>query len=131
MGAVGEDLVDGWAREGRTQAFVGKFSEGLVVAVEEPGEIGIEDAVAGEKLAGNEGLEKPGGMRQVPLGWGSLGTGLDHHVLRGERPTNVDAALPDLGVVLAQAGCGRDCQSSHCFVSQRDLSLRVQMIPEV
>jgi len=64
----------------------------LVIAVEEPGEVGIEDPVAGQVLAQDKGLEEPGGVGQVPLGRRSLGAGLDHHVFRTERLAEIEGA---------------------------------------
>src|ERR1039458_1070430 len=57
----------------------------LVIAVEEPGEIRVEQPVAGHEFAEDERLKEPCGVGKVPLGRRGLGDGLHHHVLRRER----------------------------------------------
>ena len=51
--------------------------------------------VAREEVAEDEGFEEPGGVGEVPLGGARLGTGLDHHVLGGERATELEAGGAD------------------------------------
>jgi hypothetical protein len=51
-------------------------------------------AVAGKEFPQQKYFEKPGGMRQVPLGWARLGAGLHHHVFRRQRKTKVFGLTP-------------------------------------
>ncbi len=87
VGAIGEDGVEGRAGEGGAELFLGHVAEGVVVAVEEPAEVGMEGLVAGDELAEDEGLEEPAGVGEVPFDGAGLGTGLDHQVFGGERAT--------------------------------------------
>ena len=87
VGAVGEDGVEGRTGEGGAELLLGHVAEGVVVAVEEPVEVGVEGFVGGDELAENEGLEEPAGVGEVPLDGTGLGTGLHHEVFRGERTT--------------------------------------------
>jgi len=84
VGAVGEDVGEWGAGEGGAEPFLGHVAEGVVVAVEEPVEVGVEGFVAGEKVAEDKGFEEPGGVGEVPFDWARLRTGLDHHVFGGE-----------------------------------------------
>ncbi len=83
VGAVGEDVVEGRAGEGGAELLLGHVAEGVVVAVEEPVEVGVEGLVGGDELAEDEGLEEPAGVGEVPFDWAGLGTGLDHQVFGG------------------------------------------------
>ena len=51
MMPVGENFFGGGAREGGAQLFLGLGGYGVVVAVEEPEEIGMEGAVGGDEFA--------------------------------------------------------------------------------
>ena len=84
VGAVGEDGVEGRAREGGAQFFLGHVAEGVVVAVEEPEEVGVEGLVGGDELAEDEGLKEPAGVGEMPFDGAGLGTGLDHEVFGRE-----------------------------------------------
>ena len=84
MGAVGEDGVERRAGEGGAELLLGHVAEGVVVAVEEPAEVGVEGLVGGEELGEDEGLEEPAGVGEVPLDGAGLGAGLDHEVFGGE-----------------------------------------------
>ena len=55
----------------------------------------IEDAVAREMMLQQEGLEEPGGVRQMPLGRRHVGHGLHHHVLGQQRLRKFLAAAAD------------------------------------
>ena len=57
--AVAQDFVEPRTRKRRAQAFLGEGRETLVITVEEPGKVWMEDPVAGQKFAQNEGLEEP------------------------------------------------------------------------
>ena len=105
MGAVGEDGVEGRAGEGGAEFFLGHVAEGVVVAVEEPVEVGMEGLVGGDELAEDEGLEEPAGVGEVPFDWAGLGTGLDHEVFRGERGTEFFGGGAD-GAVAGEEGGG-------------------------
>lgn len=85
--SVGEDLVEGRAGEGGAELLFGHLAEGAVVAIEEPFEVGVEGLVASYELREDEGFEEPGGVGEVPFDGGGFGTGLNHHVFRGERTT--------------------------------------------
>jgi hypothetical protein len=84
MCPVGEDVPERWAGEAGAERFGGHVSEGVVVGVEEPVEVGVEVGVVREEFAEDEGLKEPGGVGEVPLGGAGFGTGLDHEVLRRE-----------------------------------------------
>src|SRR5208337_1068411 len=83
--AVAQNLVEPRPRKRRPQSFFRKCGKALVIAVEEPRKIRVEDPVPGQKLPQHERLEKPRGVGQVPLGGGRLSTRLHHHVLRRQR----------------------------------------------
>ena len=83
VGAVGEDGVEGRAGEGGAEFLLGHVAEGVVVAVEEPVEVGVEGLVGGDELAEDEGLEEPAGVGEVPFDGPGLGAGLDHQVFWG------------------------------------------------
>ncbi len=83
VGAVGEDGVERRAGEGGAEFFLGHVAEGVVVAVEEPVEVGVEGLVGGDELAEDEGLEEPAGVGEVPFDGAGLGAGLDHQVFGG------------------------------------------------
>src|SRR5580658_10757964 len=88
--AVTENLGERRTRKRGAQLLVGdrffwERRKTFVIAIEEPGKIGVEDLVSGKKLAQDKGLEEPSGVGEVPFGWGSLGAGLYHHVFGRER----------------------------------------------
>ena len=58
---------------------------GEIIGVEEISEPLIEYAIAGEARTQQELLQKPGGMRAMPLGRAGIGHRLHHLVLGGER----------------------------------------------
>ncbi|MNT12529.1 hypothetical protein D3C72_1474600 [compost metagenome] len=80
------------------------WPEGLVVGVEEIGEAGVEDGVAGQPLAQQEGLEEPGRVGQVPLGGAGIGHGLHHHVLFAEGSHQRFAVAAYVQVLVEQCG---------------------------
>ncbi len=95
VGAVGEDGVERRAGEGGAELLLGHVAEGVVVAVEEPVEVGVEGLVGGDELAEDEGLEEPAGVGEVPFDGAGLGTGLDHHVFGGEGATEIRGGVAD------------------------------------
>ena len=68
MLAITQNLFQPGPRKRSPQPLFRKCRKALVVAVEEPGKIRIEEPIAGQKLAQNKRLKEPGGVRQVPLG---------------------------------------------------------------
>ena len=80
VGAVGEDGLERRAREGSAEFFFRHITERVVVAVEEPEEVGMEGLVAGEELTEDEGLKEPTGVGEVPFDGAGLGAGLDHEI---------------------------------------------------
>ena len=108
VGAVGEDGVEGRAGEGGAEFLLGHVAEGVVVAVEEPVEVGVEGVVGGDELAEHEGLEEPTGVGQMPFDWAGLGTGLDHEVFGRERATEAGGGVAD-GTVAGEEGRGDGC----------------------
>ncbi len=107
VGAVGEDGVEGRAGEGGPELLLGHVAERVVVAVEEPAELGMEGLVGGDELAEDEGLEEPAGVGEVPFDGAGLGTGLDHEVLWRERTTEVGGGLAD-GLITDEEWMGGD-----------------------
>ena len=95
--AVVEDLGEGGPGEGGAELFAGLGGDAVVVAVEEPEEIGMEGVVAGREFAEDEGLKEPGGVGEVPFGGAGLGCGLDHHVLWRERLAEGEGLCADRG----------------------------------
>ena len=79
--AIGHDL--GQAGTGKHAALGPRMAraDGFVIGVEEILVGGIEGAVAARMRAQHEGLEEPGGVRQVPLGRAGVGHRLDRLVL--------------------------------------------------
>src|ERR1035441_4937953 len=72
----------------------------LVIAVEEPGKILVEQSISGHKFAQNERLKEPGSVGEVPLHWRGFGQGLHHHVLWCQRLAQLQcpsACLPKSG----------------------------------
>src|ERR1700747_3037737 len=65
--AVGEDVIDAGTREGGPQFLFRLIGDAVVITVEEPKEVGMEGAIAGEVLAKNEGFKEPGGVGEMPL----------------------------------------------------------------
>ena len=83
MGAVGEDGFERRAGEGGAEFFLRHLAERVVVAVEEPAEVGVEGLVVGDELGEDEGLEEPAGVGEVPFDGAGFGAGLDHEVFWG------------------------------------------------
>ena len=123
MGAVGEDGVEGRAGEGGAELLLGHVAEGVVVAVEEPAEVGMEGLVGGDELAEDEGLEEPAGVGEVPFDWAGLGTGLDHDVFGGEGSTEIARGWRD-GLVAGEeelaVAWGRDGWSRQAWMRCHD-----------
>ena len=114
---VGEDGVERRAGEGGAELLFGHVAEGVVVAVEEPVEVGMEGFVGGDELAEDEGLEEPAGVGEMPLDGAGFGTGLDHEVFRREWGAELAGRLAD-GFVAGEeefgggsraGGDGHDC----------------------
>jgi hypothetical protein len=102
VGAVGEDVGDGRAREAGAEGFGGHVAEGVVVGVEEPVEVWVEVLVGGDEFAEDEGLEEPGGVGEMPLGGAGLSAGLDHHVFRRERSGEGEGGGADGAITVEQ-----------------------------
>src|SRR5512144_1846893 len=84
-GAVGAHLV---ARGARQQAALRSWmarADALVIGVEAIFEALVEHAIAGQEALQEEGLEEPGGMREVPLGRACIVHRLDDLVLIAQR----------------------------------------------
>jgi len=62
MSSIAEDFVEAGTGKRGPQTLFRKGRKTLVVAVEEPWKILIEEAIAGQELPQNEGLKEPGGM---------------------------------------------------------------------
>ena len=84
--AIGLNLLQRGPRKGSAQLFFGVTAEGFVITVKQPQEIGMKRLVARQLGSQDEGLEEPGGVRQVPFDRAGFGTGLNHHVFRGQGP---------------------------------------------
>ncbi len=106
VSAVGEDGVERRAREGGAKLLLRHVAERVVVAVEEPAEVGMEGLVAGDELAEDEGLEEPAGVGEMPLDRARLRTRLHHHVLRRQGTTELPAGLTHCLVTGKQRGRG-------------------------
>ena len=104
VGAVGEDVVERRAGEGGAEFLLGHVAEGVVVAVEEPVEVGVEGLVGGDELAEDEGLEEPAGVGEVPFDGAGLGTGLDHEVFGRERGGEREGGRADGAVAVMESG---------------------------
>ena len=90
-------LQDGFHRrpgEGSAQFLFRLVGYGVVVAIEQPAKVGMKLAVAGKKFPQQKCLEKPCGVRQVPLGRARLGAGLHHHVFGRQGKTKVFGLAP-------------------------------------
>ena len=111
--AVGEDVVEWRAREGGAELFFRHLAEGVVVAVEEPVEVGVEGFVAGEEVAEDEGLEEPACVGEVPLCGAGVWARLDHEVFGGERSDEVHGGgangFESFAKGAGRAGGGRCC----------------------
>jgi hypothetical protein len=103
--AIGEDGFERGAREGCAEFLFGHVPEGVVVAVEEPAEVGMEGLIAGEELAENKGFEEPAGVGEVPFDGAGLGRRLDHHVFRREGSTEMLCGLTH-GLIAREEGRG-------------------------
>jgi hypothetical protein len=110
MMTIRENFAGAGAREGGSEVLIGKLGEGLVVAVEEPGEVGIEELVVREKFTEDEGLEEPSGMGEMPLGGRGFGAGLYHHVLGGERLAQAQTGAPHATKKLVDRKTVEDCR---------------------
>ena len=58
----------------------------FIVGVEAIFEALVEDSIALEEGLEHEGLEEPGGVSEVPLGWACVVIGLDDLVLVAQGP---------------------------------------------
>ena len=85
VSAVGKNVVDSGTREGGAQLLFRLVGDVVVITVEEPEEVGMEGAIAGEVFAKNEGFKEPRGVGQVPFCRACLRTALHHHVFRCQR----------------------------------------------
>jgi hypothetical protein len=95
VSAIGKNHIEWGAGEGGAKFLLGHIAEGVVVAVEEPAEVGIVGRVTGEKLREDEGFEEPTGVREMPFDGTGFRTRLHHHVLGGERATERGSSLPN------------------------------------
>src|ERR1035438_683634 len=59
---IAQNFIDAGARKRGPEALLREGGEALVIAIEEPGEIFVEEAVAGKELTQNEGLKELGGV---------------------------------------------------------------------
>ena len=94
----------------------------LVVAVEEHAERGIEGLEAGLEALEQEGLEEPGGMRQVPFGRAGLGHRLQLAILGRQRRGQRRAARAHRGIGRAKLRGlrqGVHGRSGHCSAVPR------------
>src|SRR5579871_7030806 len=70
MLAERDHLIQRRTRKGGAQALLRRrFSNRVVVAVEEPAKLFAERLVTGKKRPQHERFKKPGGMRLMPLHW--------------------------------------------------------------
>src|SRR5215831_11861635 len=74
VSAIGENGFERRAGEGRAEPLFRHIAQRVVVAVEEPAEVGVEGRVAGQELGEHEGLEEPAGVREMPLDGAGLRT---------------------------------------------------------
>ncbi len=80
------------------------FADAVVIAVEQIFEALVGGFVAGRERLEDKGLEKPGGMGQVPARRADFRTGLQAHVLGGERLAQGLAERAGVGQAPGQAG---------------------------
>ena len=80
-GAIGAHLIAGWSRQEATLGPRVTRAHALVIGVEAIFEALVEHAVAGQEALQQEGLEEPGGVREMPLGRASIVHRLDDLVL--------------------------------------------------
>ena len=97
MGAIGQNLLAGRARQQATIRAGMARACGLVIGIEEEGEAFIKGAVA-IAARKDEGFEEPGRMGQMPLGGAGVVHGLNRLVLGGQR----------FGKLQRQAPCGEE-----------------------
>ena len=82
MLSVTQNLIQPRPRKHSPQSLLRKRRKPLVIAVEQPWKILIEQPISRQELPQHKRLEKPCRMRQVPFGWRGLRARLHHHVLR-------------------------------------------------
>ncbi len=81
VGAIGGDLADGGARQQAPVRSRMTRAQGLVIGIEQEAVAGIEKPVAVKIRLEQEGLEEPGGVRQMPLGRAGVRHRLDDLIL--------------------------------------------------
>src|SRR5476651_1818575 len=81
-------------------------ADSFVVGVEQVTERRIEGLIVGQVLAEQEGFEKPGRVRHVPLGGAGIGHRLNDHVLGAEGRNQALGSVSDCLVTLEQLMTG-------------------------
>src|SRR5829696_4706674 len=74
------------------------LADGVVVRVEEIAISRVEDPVLRHMRLQYEGLEEPGGMREMPLRRARIGHGLDGAVLGRQRRYEIKRGLADCSI---------------------------------
>src|SRR6516165_2351247 len=74
MVTIGIDLFQAWARQDMAQRSQRPVTDCVVIRIEKIAKCGMKYAIASKMFVENKRLEKPSGVRQVPLG----GTGIRH-----------------------------------------------------
>ena len=81
-------------------------AHGVVVGIEQDLEMRIERTVSGEVRGQHKGLEKPAGVRQMPLGRAGIGHRLQRAVLRRQGFGEGERSLADLMKALGKVAAG-------------------------
>src|SRR5262245_35707342 len=76
VSAILPDRLERWPRQEAPRRARYPLAHGLVVRVEEESETLVERPVTSIGRGEHEGLEEPGGVRQVPFGGAGVGHGL-------------------------------------------------------
>src|SRR6476469_4802935 len=104
VSAVGKNVVEFGTREGGAQLLFRLVGDVVVITVEEPEEVGMEGAIAGEVFTKNEGFKEPRGVGQVPFCRACLRTALHHHVFWCQRSRKREALPARRGECCQESG---------------------------
>ena len=104
--AVAQHLVETRAREHPALRPRILLADAVVIRVEEETERGIEGPVRRVAALEHEGLEEPGGVREVPLHRARVRHGLQRAILRAQALRQALARLANRGETLCQLALG-------------------------
>ena len=108
MGATGEDLVQARAAEHAAARARVALALALVIGIEQIGPALVAQAIAGDMVAQDEGLEEPAGVGEVPFGRRGVGHRLEGGVGVGQRRGDGRAQRAHRAVALGQRRGGRE-----------------------